>query len=152
MDNQQLIVQLKRVQRDLEKRRDDLRKPLEDAQQALDHIEGAIAYLETGIYPQTIEEALERAPTYPPAKLKGLTQLQAIVTIAKHNGGTVKAQDARHLMIRAGVMRDTKNSTNITHNTIIRSGRFERIRPGEYRLKESQPKPERGDLFRQPIQ
>src|SRR5262249_15069180 len=73
---------------------------------------------------------------FPIAKLRNLTQSQVVIAIARYNGGIVKAQDAKHLMIQARVMRDAKNSTNITHNVILRTGPFERIAPGEYKLKE----------------
>jgi len=34
-------------------------------------------------------------------------------------------------------MRETKNSTNIIHSVILRSEKFERVRPGEYKLREN---------------
>src|SRR5207244_4260644 len=85
--------------------------------------------------PETLPTYVSNVAELPIGKLRNLTQLQAIVTIANHNGGTVRAQDAKRLMIRAGVMRETRNSTNITHNVIIRSHIFERIGHGEYRLR-----------------
>jgi hypothetical protein len=60
--------------------------------------------------------------------------VQALTVIAKHYGGTFKAQEAKRLLIKAGVMRETKNSTNIIHAVIVRSGKFEKVKPGEYRL------------------
>jgi len=36
-------------------------------------------------------------------------------------------------------MRETKNSTNVTHNVILRSKKFDRIGLGEYRLEEKSP-------------
>ena len=34
---------------------------------------------------------------FPIGKLRNLTQLQAVIAIARHNGGIVKAQDAKRL-------------------------------------------------------
>ena len=72
---------------------------------------------------------------FPINKLRSLTQVQALIVIAKHYGGTFKAQEAKRLLIRAGVMRETKNSTNIIHSVIRRSEKFDPVKPGEYRLK-----------------
>lgn len=77
---------------------------------------------------------------FPVGMLRNMTQVQALVTIAKHNDGLVRAQEAKRLLIKAGVMRETKNSTNIIHAVILRSDKFERVRSGEYRLKGSRPK------------
>jgi hypothetical protein len=43
-------------------------------------------------------------------------------------------------MIKAGIMKQTKNSTNMAHNAINRTDKFERVRPGEYRLKSENQK------------
>lgn len=105
-----------------------LDKKIEHLNATIDLVQKEIVYESASPIPEP--------PEFPIGKLRKLTQIQAVVAIAKHYGGIVKAQDAKRLMIRANVMRETKNSTNITHNVIIRSGKFERIGPGEYRLKE----------------
>ncbi|HUO13597.1 MAG TPA: hypothetical protein VMX38_01325 [Verrucomicrobiae bacterium] len=138
----------------LKAKRQSLMDEIAVREKTLEHLNATIRLLEqepreTGIVvrytPQSEEE-------FPLGKLKRLTQVQAVVAIAKHYGGVVKAQDAKHLMIRAGVMRNTKNSTNITHNVITRSGQFERIAPGEYRLKQSSVAPKEGIIFETPLQ
>jgi hypothetical protein len=68
-------------------------------------------------------------------RLVGLSHSDAVIVLAKSNGGIIRTQDAKRLMIKAGIMSQTKNSTNMAHNAINRTGRFERISPGEYRLK-----------------
>jgi len=120
-------------------------------EKTLEHLNSTIEMLEKDTVEDSMAAAAVAVPVpaeFPIGKLRRLTQAQAVVTIAKYGGGVVKAQDAKRLMIRAGVMRDTKNSTNITHNVILRSGKFERIAPGEYRLKEARPKSENDGLFR----
>jgi len=73
---------------------------------------------------------------FPIARIKGMTQVQALATIARSQGGLIQAQEAKNLLIRAGLMRRTKNSTSTIHSVIIRSGRFQRVNPGEYRIKD----------------
>ncbi|MGB9074552.1 MAG: hypothetical protein WCC22_18095, partial [Terriglobales bacterium] len=99
----------------------------------LEHITAALAVL----LEQPNKEVVSQAGTddFPMAKLRKMSQRQAVVALARHNGGTIKAQDAKRIMIRAGVMSDTKNSTNMTHNAILQSGEFDRIGRGEFRLK-----------------
>lgn len=129
---EQLIAQLKGEEKALLEKREKLRKPLVQVEEDLQHITGAIAFLErkTASAEEVVVEVIA------PSRLRGLTQLQAIIAIAKQNNGIVKAQDAKHMMIRAGIMKPTKNATNITHSTILRSDKFDRIAPGTYKLKD----------------
>jgi hypothetical protein len=63
------------------------------------------------------------------------TQVPALVAIARHNGGILLTKDAKHLLQRAGLMKATKNASNILYNVINRSERFDHIGSGRYRLK-----------------
>lgn len=134
-----LRAEEKTIQAELEK----MRKPLAQREAALLHIQGLIAYYQTTPESRTVEpeEAIgEVMVTIPTSKLKGLSHSEAVVAIAKYNGGIVRTQEAKRLMIKAGIMKDTENSTNMAHNAINRIDKFERIGPGEYRLK-SDPAP-----------
>jgi hypothetical protein len=130
--------------------RDGLMQQMEKLDENIEHLNATITLLEK----ESVSQAAPVIPAqdFPLGKLRNLTQSQAVLAIAKHNGGVVKAQDAKRLMILGRVMRDTKNSTNITHNVILRSGLFERIAPGEYRLKPDSPKPKDEGLFHAPVQ
>jgi hypothetical protein len=122
----------------LKEKREYVMHQIGELEEALECLNGTIAFLEKeGRMESTEHVRPAEAREFPVVKLHGLTQLQAVVMIAKHFRGVVKAQDAKRLMINGGVMKETKNSTNITHNLIIRSKLFERIAPGEYRLKKS---------------
>lgn len=116
-------------------RRDALRKPIVEIEREMEHVAATIHSFERDavITTEPLLKLSEEVPIQLSA-LQGLTQLQAIVEIAKCKGGIVRAQDAKSLLLRSGLMRKTKNSTNIVHSTILRSGKFERIAPGEYRL------------------
>ncbi len=69
--------------------------------------------------------------------LRGLTQLQALVKIAKSNGNRLKLTTAKELLLRSGVTKSRKNANNIIFNVIKRSGQFRRVALGEYELIES---------------
>ena len=117
---------------------DELRNLQRQIEKELDKVKAAIAAVEAQsplvATPKSPASLLETS-SIPYLKVKGMTQLQAIIALAKYNGGTVKAQDAKKLLLSSGLMKKTKNSTNIVHSTIIRSEKFERIGAGEYRLK-----------------
>jgi len=96
----------------------------------------------TTAFLQKSAQRLEPLPEdFPIGKLRKLTQVQDLVVIAKHNNRVVRAKEAKQLLIKAGVLRETKNSTTIIHAAIVRSDKFERISKGEHRLKGHAPLP-----------
>jgi hypothetical protein len=120
--------------------RDKYTEQLNQMDETMEHLGAIIEMVQKDMLAQPVSAPRPMVPgpavaEFPIGKLRNLTQLQAVVAIATHNRGTVKAQDAKRLMIQAKVMKETKNSTNITHNVIIRSKKFDRVGPGEYRLK-----------------
>jgi hypothetical protein len=70
----------------------------------------------------------------PIRELHGMKQVEALVYIARHNGGRVRISDAKKLLIKAGVMKATKNAYGILYTVINRSGKFKHHGPGEYEL------------------
>src|ERR1022692_242249 len=115
----------------------------QEVDKEMEHVRAAIESLRTTSPLQErahLVPSLLLVPEFPIAKIRNMTQVQALVTIAKHNNGIIYAQEAKRLLIKAGVMRQTKNSTNIIHAVIVRSEKFEKVKPGEYRLKELSPK------------
>lgn len=138
LDNKEIaITVLENHKKDLLARRERLVVPLQQLDQEIEHIDATVRSLQkpkpTGFAALTVPTA----PEFPIGKIRKLTQVQALLVIAKHFGGAFKAQEAKRLLIRAGVMRETKNSTNIIHAVIVRSEKFDKVRPGEYRLKSS---------------
>ncbi len=141
----EIIVQLQAEEKSLREKLEKLRKPLMQVEEDLQHILGTIAFYErerkVGSKLVELEEAIgEALSSIPASRLRGMTHSAAVVAIAKYNGGVVRAQDAKRLMIKAGIMSQTKNSTNMTHNAILRTDLFNRIGPGEFQLKEVQRK------------
>jgi hypothetical protein len=147
METRPLIDELKKAEEAVRRKIEELRKPVAQAEEDLRNILGTIAFYERSRPTMTVQitATASVAPATRPiaavvgvfgaANLRGMTHKQAVIAIAKHSGGIVKAQTAKHLLIQAGVMRQTKNSTRMVHNAIINSDRFERIGPGEFRLK-----------------
>jgi hypothetical protein len=130
-------------------KRENLARPLQEVDELIEHVDATLRSIQKPAVSVTATVSIE----FPIGKLRGLTQVQALTVIAKHYGGTFKAQEAKRLLIRAGVMRETKNSTNTIHAVIRRSEKFDPVRPGEYRLKEESPKAENVNaVFRVPVQ
>ncbi len=117
---------------------------VQEVDKEIENVQATIASLKnTSLSAERLGDLFVSEPViseFPLAKIRNMTQVQALVTIAKHNNGIIRAQEAKRLLIRAGVMRQTKNSTNIIHAVIVRSEKFEKVKPGEYRLKEFSPK------------
>lgn len=130
--------------------REGLLEQVDRLDKDIEHLNATITLLEKEMVSQSAPTSV--LADFPIGKLRNMTQMQAVIAIAKHNGGIVRAQDAKRLMISGRVMRDTKNSTNITHNVILRSGQFERVAPGEYKLKDASDKPKDQNLFHAPVQ
>ena len=148
MEERELTIKYLTIHRkELLERRERLAQPLQLIDEEIQHVDGTLRSLQKN---QTL--SFPKEELFPIGKLRKLTQVQALVVVAKHNDGIVRAQEAKRLLIKAGVMRQTKNSTNIIHAVILRSEKFERVRPGEYRLKDIPPAKESERTVHVPIQ
>jgi hypothetical protein len=132
----ELLAGLEALEKSLKEKLERLRKPYVQAEDDLKNVLGTIAILKRSLRPTSSENF---DGTIQSVNLRGMTHKDAVVAIAKANGGVVVAQDAKRMMIKAGVMSATKNATNMTHNVIIKSELFDRIGPGEFRLKTEIP-------------
>jgi hypothetical protein len=131
-DRQQAISYLTQVKRDMLIRKEQMLRPVQQLEKEIEHITAALALV--------LREPNKDAPKtditdFPLERLRRLSHRQAVIEIARYQGGTVRAQDAKRILIESGCMSKTKNSTNMTHNAIVQSGAFERIGKGEYRLR-----------------
>ena len=66
--------------------------------------------------------------------LKGKTQLDALIHIASRNDGHFKVVDAKRLMVESGIIKKPKNALSMLYTIINRSGKFDKVSPGEYKL------------------
>jgi len=127
----QTIQYLTALKRQLFERRERLMRPITELDKQIAGVVSTIGLLLDSSRP--IDDASPRTVLL--QKIKGMTQPMALVEIAKYNDGALNAQEAKALMIHAGIMRQTKNSASIVHSVIARTGRFVRTGRGKYRLK-----------------
>ncbi len=124
-------VELSKLKRGLAQRVERLRAELQEAETKLQAVVTTIDLLGNA-------SRYTEAETYPEAYLRefeGLTQVQALVKIAKDNGNNrFKASQAKRLLLAAGLITSRKNASNILYSAIQRSDRFRRVAPGEYEL------------------
>jgi hypothetical protein len=81
-------------------------------------------------------------PAISKSELQGMTQLEAMVHIAKKNNGKLRTTHAVKLLLRSGLMKKTKNSYTIAYTVMKRSGKFKPSgNPGEYELIEEERAP-----------
>lgn len=66
--------------------------------------------------------------------LTGKTHLDALIAIAKANNNVLVVKTARRLMTRADLFKNPKNASSVIFTAISRSGKFEPISKGKYRL------------------
>ena len=67
-------------------------------------------------------------------ELKGKKQLDAMLLIASRNNDILTVNDAKRLMLEAGLIRNPKNAASVLYTLISISGEFEKVKPGEYKL------------------
>ena len=113
-----------------------LRHEREEAAKELTNIDEQLRAVETtmSIYRKTYtphEPAIYKTIS---SELKGKTQLEALVHIASKSGGQFRVVDAKRLMSEAGMFRNPKNVLSMLYTIINRSGKFEKISPGVYKL------------------
>src|SRR6266436_347002 len=66
--------------------------------------------------------------------LAGKTHLEALIEIARANGGLLVVKTARRLMTRANMFTNPKNASSVLFTAISHSGKFQSIGKGKYEL------------------
>jgi len=127
--NQGKYRELEQIQADLSKQAEKLRAQIKD-------VEGRLAAVTVAIQVWKDNGAKGVAVSDPRVKeLRGMTQVQALLKIAKDNGNNrFRIADVKSLLLEAGVVNSKKNANNILYTTILRSGKFQRVAPGEYEV------------------
>jgi hypothetical protein len=132
----------------LDRRQGELHAEFEDVSRKLESVSMALALLDGDPAPLSHRVAL--AEGGPPASasidvssLRGMTQVEALTKIAEHNGGQIQTLVVKKMLLQAGLIKNPKNANNILFSVIQRSGKFERVDHGVYRL--IGHKPERPD-------
>ena len=78
--------------------------------------------------------------------LTGRTHLDALIEIAKANNGILIVKTARRLMARANMFTNPKNASSVLFTAISRSGKFESMGKGKYKLIEQRDAPKTAPL------
>jgi len=133
----QTIQYLTRKKKELTEKRDKLMRPVQEADKDLAAISTALAFV-------LRDDAAEIDTGFPIRKLRNMTQTQALVEIAQYNGGEIKSLDVKPILIAAKLMKNSKNAAHMVNGAITRSGLFERIGRGHYRLIVQQSKQQLG--------
>jgi len=149
-NNDPTYMELVALRDSLDARQTELQSELEDVTRKLESVGTTLALLDGEEMPLAHRIGLTRTPTRQPASaidvasLRGLRQLEALTKIAEHYGGQFQNAVAKKLLIQAGLISNPKNAGNILYAVIQRSGKFERVEPGVYRLVGHKPeKPEK---------
>ena len=121
------LDQLTALRDQLQSQTNKLAQKLAEAQEKLKAVTLTLSLLRT-------DEGEDETNDIPLRELHGMTQIEALIHLARANNNRVKTADAKRLLTAAGVMRDTKNSYGILYTVINRSGRFRRADRGEYEL------------------
>ena len=129
MTNTNQLDQLTALKERLRIRHARLTEKLAEVAKQLEAVDTTIGLLRRGD-----EADREEVPLAASRDLQGMTQLEAITYMAKRNAGKIRIADVKKALIRAGLMRPTKNSYNIVFTVMKRSERFKRIGSGEYEL------------------
>lgn len=77
------------------------------------------------------------------ANAQGKTQQEGLAIIANKHNGHLKATLAQRLLVDAGFFSNPKNAASMIYTLIGRAGKYERTKPGEYRLLNTQEIEER---------
>ncbi|HAV10880.1 MAG TPA: hypothetical protein DCX22_04640 [Dehalococcoidia bacterium] len=71
-------------------------------------------------------------------EIQGKTMVEALKIIAGKNNNRIKVTDAKRIMMKAGLIHNAQNALSMLYTIINRSGKFTKIKPGEYRLTDVQ--------------
>jgi hypothetical protein len=124
------VQYLTQKKKELTERREKLMRPIVE-------LDKELAALSTTLALILREETPAIETGFPLRKIRGMTQTQAVIEIAKYNGGEIRSLDIKPILVAAKLMKNSKNAAHMVNGVINRSGMFERIGRGRYRLKES---------------
>ena len=129
-----ILAELSRFVADLHRKRDKAAKQLAE-------IDEEVKAVETTINLYRTDGALYEPEAYKSIvpELQGKHHIDALVHIAsRSDGNIIKVVDAKRLMTEAGLLRNPKSALPMLYTIISRSGRFEKVSPGIYRLMPTQ--------------
>jgi hypothetical protein len=137
MDSKEQAIQhLTQKKRELSEKADKMMRPVRELYKEIEALTTAIAVV---LRDETPTISTAEVSGFPLRRIRNMTQTQAVVEMAKYNGGTIKSLDVKPILIAAKLMKNSKNAAHMVNGIIARSEAFDRVRRGEYRLKEESP-------------
>jgi hypothetical protein len=124
----------------LDKRQAEIQREMDEVNRNLDSVSRTLELLDIADVNRDTQSSHPTAPYRVPthsvdvASLRGMKQVEALRMIAEHGGGIVETSAAKRLFVQAGLIKTPKNANNILFSVIQRSGIFERVDKGVYRL------------------
>lgn len=67
-------------------------------------------------------------------RVRGMTHMQALITIADANDGVVRVREAKRILLQSGLKKNPKTAAQGITSALVRSDRFEHTGKGEYTL------------------
>lgn len=144
----QAIQYLTQKKKELTEKREKLMRPIQELEKEIAALSVAVAIL----FRDETPAATAEVGGFPLRKIRNMTQTQALLEIAKYNGGTVKSREVKTILIAAKLMKNTKNAAGMVNGVIARSDAFDRVKRGEYRLKEMPPLLKGDGVLHSPVQ
>jgi len=129
---QQAIQYLTLKKKELTEKRDKLMRPIAELEKEI----AALTYAVAIVFREEAPTPSAEVSGFPLRNIRNMTQVQALLEIAKYNGGVIKSIDVKSILVAAKLMKNTKNASGMVNGIIARSEAFERIGRGEYRLKD----------------
>ena len=118
---------------DLRAQRSAASDELSRIDEALEAVEKTLALLSLDGFNKG--EASASAPAeFAPVEFAGKSQLQAIMMLAERNDGTVTIREAKRMLVETRLTESRNCASQVATSSITRSGRFEWVAPGTYRL------------------
>jgi hypothetical protein len=124
---------LDRRQAEIQRELEEVNKNLDSVSRTLELLDRAGSEISPAPRPLT---SISQVPTgsIDISSLRGMKQVDALKMVAEHGGGQLKTSVTKKLFLQAGLIKNPKNANNILFSVIQRSGLFERVEPGIYRL------------------
>lgn len=122
---------------------DELTEEIAKRRRAVARLEELEAELHSLEHAREILKAKREAKVLPASPieipLRKMTQTQAMIALARLQGGLLRVQPVKRILLQAGKIANPKNATNIMYTLIRRSDAFDHVSAGVYRLKDYDP-------------
>jgi hypothetical protein len=122
-----------------------LRKKKTEVEAQLSLVDAQISAVEITLNLLRTDKMPDLSQTYDSlvSEISGKTLLEALVAVARKSNNRLRVREAKRLLLEAGLLGNSKNALSVLYTTISRSNRFEKVKPGEYKIKGEDDTPRR---------